>query len=186
MSKYPIRKSLPASHTRELGRVMHRWANLEWLLRETARQLLRTGPKETRLVIGTLSAGRCRDLLQDLMAIRDIKVKTDLKQLKNTLDRLQIHRNHLAHGVWVSWPKDPRPVLQLLTEGPWQPDPGKPPPKRKGRKRKIDPEGIPLAAKDLRALTEQIDKALDTCLQLDGEVLDAVKASKELSNKPPH
>ena len=51
MSEFPVIYNLPADHEREIGRIMIRWAHLEWKFKHTCYLLLGVGPKEGRLTV---------------------------------------------------------------------------------------------------------------------------------------
>ena len=68
MATYPVRDKLPISHTTEIGRIITRWAFLEWLLRQIAYLLLDLNPKAGRLAVRDPRAGRLRPEPRVLLA----------------------------------------------------------------------------------------------------------------------
>ena len=51
MPTYPVRRKLPVAYSTEIGRIITRWAWLEWELKRVAYTILEIGPKEGRLSV---------------------------------------------------------------------------------------------------------------------------------------
>lgn len=155
MAVYKVRRRLPTAHCTQIGRIVTRWAFLEWQLKNVAYVLLNVGPKEGRLAVREPRATDYVTMLEDLIRVRGINVPFAFKKYKDFLEILVNHRDRLAHGIWLKHPGFNEPVLQL-TKGKWNPDPQNP--KRK-TKRIIEPEGALIRLKELREFVPLIDQA---------------------------
>ena len=160
---YPTRYRLPVSYSTEIGRIITRWAFLEWRLRRVVNLLLDIGPKEGRLAV---RAGRIDDyvtMIEELMKLKGITVQTDMAHLHSGLTQLEWNRDLLAHSVWVKHPATKTPMVQVL-KGKWV-HPSKP-----KTKRKVDPQGEPITLQQLRANTKSIAGAILTIHALYEEI----------------
>lgn len=154
MYNFSVWERLPAEHSRQIGRIITRWAYLEWHLRQIVYQLLPVDPKAGRLVVREPRVTDAVTMISDLAEMRGVHLQKDFKKLNTELQRLVTHRDRIAHGIWLKNRDNKIPILQV-TKGSWQPDPNNPP-----IKRVIKPEGIPLSIKDLRVLVDQIEIAI--------------------------
>lgn len=177
MAEYKVRRRLPAAHCREIGRIITRWAFLEWRLRNVAYILLNVSPKQGRLAIREPRATDYLTMLQDLMDLAKVKVTADFAAFHKLLEVLGNHRDRLAHGIWIRHPDFKEPILQL-TKGSWRPDPTGP-----KAKRVISPEGALIRLRELREFVPLIDRAIDSSARLELEVSRALVRSRRKSRE---
>ena len=178
MAEYPVRRRIPTAHSIQIGRIITRWAVLEWRLRNTIYALLGIGPKEGRITVREQRAENYITTIKDLMKIKRISIQFDLIKYIKFLKILREHRNNLAHGIWLKHPDFEEPVLQLI-KGKWNPDPSNPKTKTK---RVIDPEGALIRPQELRQFSQLIDKAIDAAAQLEDQVTRALASSRQKSH----
>ena len=78
MPTYPVRPNLPVAYSTEIGRIITRWARLEWELKRIAYTILQIGPKEGRLSVREPRAHEHLTMIEDLMRVRglDLPPKT--------------------------------------------------------------------------------------------------------------
>ncbi len=181
MATYPVRDKLPISHTTEIGRIITRWAFLEWLLRQIAYLLLGLNPKAGRLAVRDPRATDCVTMIEDLVHVNGLKIRVEWKLLRRGLDDLSKHRHRLAHGVWLKIPGQRSPCLQIVKDT-WQPNPNKP-----SIKAKIDPISVPVTASDLHSVTRAIESAIRELQKLAGVIDAALRALREIPDEllPP-
>ena len=114
MPTYPVRYRLPVSYSTEIGRIITRWAFLEFRLKETAYMLLGVDPKVGRIAIREPRITDYIDMIQDLMHLKSITATADLKKLRKSLEKIQSFRDKLAHGIWMKHDTTKLPVLQVV------------------------------------------------------------------------
>lgn len=115
---------LPASYTREIGRVIVRWAYVEhhvqsviWALAFNCDEL---GGSLGRLAIVEQKFPQRLDLLKHLAKLRGVAFdKSLLKSLETKSKKLVAERNLLAHGCWTKHPVHGWIVRE--TRGEWEP-----------------------------------------------------------------
>lgn len=154
MATHPIRYRLPVSYSTEIGRIMTRWAILEWRLRVATYMLLDVGPKEGRIAVREPRPQDYGVMLRDLMQIKGFKpTKIQPKDLGKAIDSMAFYRNALAHGIWLKVKSRRLPWLQVLA-GSYPPSPG-----AKAVKAKIDPQGVEISPTNLREIRAGIESA---------------------------
>lgn len=181
MNTYKVRKTLPTAHSTQIGRIITRWALLEWRLRNIAYRLLNIGPKEGRLAVRDPRATDYVLMLEDLMNLKGLKIPFNFVEYRKLLEILGTHRDLLAHGIWIKHPDFKEPVIQM-TKGKWSPDPTKPGEKAK---RLIKPEGALIRLKDLREFPPLIDRAIKGAEILEHHVSVALDSSRGKSRPQP-
>lgn len=163
MPEVPVLRKLSVSHSREIGRIIVRWAHLEWRLRLIAYALLGLDQKEGRLAVR--ATGRVVEfvtMLQDLENAKRFDLGVDWKGLRKVLKHLSEHRGRLAHGLWLRVGRTKSPSIQIVNDV-WQPDP-----KKKPTRAKIDPVSAIVRANDLNFIAQQIDSMIDTLIEIEG------------------
>ena len=110
-----MRYRLPVYYSTQIGRIITRWAYLEWRLHETAYLLLKIGPKEGRLAVRAPRVADYVTMLQDIARVKSVTVTENWKDLKNLLVEAESYRNRLAHGVWMKCPGTKNPVIRDLS-----------------------------------------------------------------------
>jgi len=151
MGKYPVIRKLPAAHCREIGKIITRWAFLEWRLKNTGYLLLNIGPKHGRVAVRELRVCDHLTMIQDLMEINDVSVSGfDFAKFRKLLETVGNHRDRLAHGIWIKHPDHRSPILQLTKSSYLLPTKGK-------TKRIIKPEGVSIDLAGLREFVPIVD-----------------------------
>ncbi len=177
MAVYKVHRRLPTAHSTQIGRIITRWAYLEWSLRNSIYALLDIGPPQGRIAIREQRAERYVDTVEDLLRIAKIDVDFEFKKYKDFLRILREHRNSLTHGIWLKHPDFNEPVLQI-TKGTWNPQPSNPKTKTK---RVIKPEAALIRLKELRKFVPLIDQAIYAAGLLEGRVTGALASSHKKS-----
>ncbi len=178
MAVYPVRRRLPTAHSTQIGRIITRWAVLEWQLKNIAYALLNIGPKEGRLAVRETRVEKYIDMIEDLMKLKGLPVPDDLADFKTTLKILESHSNRLAHSIWIRHPDFKEPVMQLL-KGKWQPNPKEP---KRTVSRLIEPEAVLIRLKELREFALLIDQGVDAAGRLEKYVTRALQSSRQKSS----
>ena len=78
MKTFPVIKRLPTNYYTHIGRVVSRWAYLEWKLRRIVYALLQVGPKHGRIAVREPRVVDCIVMIEDLMFLE--KMKTQLER----------------------------------------------------------------------------------------------------------
>jgi len=162
------RYDLPASLSREIGRVIIRWAHFEnhiqamiWAI---AFDGAANGAALGRLAIRELRVAERADLLRAVADVQGVTLdKPLLKSIKTRAMAISEQRNLLAHGKWTFRPEVGWIVLQ--TRGVWEEHPEGP----KG-KRTIIPQSMPMSTEGVR----------QTVMELEELIADAKKLQQTL------
>lgn len=142
---------LPVSYVTSIGRIITRWAGVEWELQRIVYMLLNVNAKQGRLAAKVPRAGECANLIKQLAKLRGIYLSAkDVSYLHSRLSDCVEWRDRLAHGVWIR-PHKTRRLLLQVTKGAWND------PRGESRSRKILPEGMQVTIGQLRALTRDIE-----------------------------
>jgi hypothetical protein len=105
-----------------------------------------------RLAIRETKAGQRVDLLGDVADVQGVGLdRVLLKAIRKKAEALSNKRNLLAHGIWTFAHDDGWVVRQ--TKGAWEEDH----PERRGRKRSIEPESIPMNVEDVQRIVGELD-----------------------------
>ena len=185
MPIFPVRRKLPTAYSTEIGRLITRWAWLEWELKCVAYAILQLGPKEGRLSVREPRAHDYLTMIEDLMRVRGLSasasLKPYLKPAKAKLIELGDLRNAVAHGIWIKHEGTHLPTLQLVSGSLLQsikwPHPL--------QKAKIEPRALAVELPGLRAAvsdTEQLTKMIQA---LRREIEEQLSASPGRP-VPPH
>jgi hypothetical protein len=149
---------LSAPLSREIGRVIVRWAYFENRIQSFiyAVAFIGAGAKNGgalgRLAIRETKAGQRVDLLGDIADVQGVELdRVLLKAIRKKAEALSSKRNLLAHGIWTFTQDDGWVVRQ--TRGAWEEDH----PERRGRKRSIEPESIPMNVEDVQRIVVELD-----------------------------
>ena len=165
MATYPILRRLPVSHSYQIGRVITQWAVVEWQLKSVANLLL--GVSLGARGIRTARAADYITMYEDLIKLRKMKVRTDLKVLKRALKDIEADRILIAHGVWLKHPSRKTPYIQL-TKGKRQAA------STLGSNCVIDPGMVPVTVKNLRDLVRSINIASRALSILEVEIQQGI------------
>ena len=161
MPTYPIRYRLPVAYSTEIGRIIPRWAFLEYRLKETAYMVLGVDYKVGRVAMREPRTAEYVDMIRDLMSLKSLTTSVDLKELRKTLEKLQPFRDKLAHGIWVRHDTTKLPVLQV-TKGSYVLETAGPKTKAKA---KIEPLALAVRLADLKTCRRDIEGATVTINQ---------------------
>ena len=147
---------LSAPLSREIGRVIVRWAYFENRMQSLIYAVAFTGAKNRgalgRLAIRETKAGQRVDLLGDVADVQGVELdRLLLKAIRKKAEALSSKRNLLAHGIWTFAQDDGWVVRQ--TRGAWEEDH----PERRGRKRSIEPESVPMNVEDVQRIVGELD-----------------------------
>jgi hypothetical protein len=166
---------LPASHNREIGRVIVRWAYFEHYIQRMIWAVVFQGA-ENAAVLGRFAIREQRavdrlDLLKQVSELQGFEMDEALfSSIKTSAKALSEKRDLLAHGLWTDPPGFDWAVQQ--TRGNWTGYRGGP----KGNKR-ITPEAIPMSLDDLRALVTDCDAIIADSKKL----LSSIRSKPERS-----
>ena len=185
MPTFPVRRKLPVAYSTEIGRIITRWAWLEWELKHVTYAILHVNQAEGRLSIRETRADEYLTMIEDLMQVRGLSISTKLKphvkSAKGALNKLGNFRNALAHGIWIKRPETRLPVLQLPSGGLIK-LPNLP---QKLPKAKIQPRALVIELSGLRAAVRDIEKVTRFIRAMRDEVVAQVYASPDKPAQPP-
>lgn len=155
-------RDLPASLTREIGRVMVHYAHLEYRMSAITANLLGVSRTEGRMALREPRLKEWLALLVQLMRAKGLEPEIDIPTLQTAFEQATIQRDQLAHNIWCRNPKYPNRVFLRLIKGSWQPVKG-----QKGKtSRVIEPEGVEYDVDDARSLVALIDAAIEKLNEL--------------------
>jgi hypothetical protein len=171
--------ALPADMSRELGRVMTRWAYLEHYIQRILWAIAfdsnKDGAKLGRLLVREPRIEDRFDMIRDAAIVR--KFRFD-QELLNSMRKRSIPLNGLrdliAHGLWTFTKEDGWVVQQV--RGKWAKTQNGTFPKGS---RRITPESLPFDAACLRTFWADIEALIE----------DAKKLARSINNEPspsPH
>jgi hypothetical protein len=169
---FPLRYRLPVAYSTEIGRIMTRWAFIEWQLEQITYRVVGVGPKIGRLTIRDPRVDAHITMIADVMKLRKISVRTDLAKLSSGLVQIKNFRDAVAHGIWITHPISKLPLLQY-TKGKWSIA------AMPNTKRVVEPEGVPVTIEKLRAFVLSIEGAARTISKLEREIAAQLSASPQ-------
>jgi hypothetical protein len=168
MQNFPEVRRIPNAYAAGIGRVISRWAYLEWLLTDITYGVLNIGPKQGRMVVRDVRAYERVEMIRDLMKLRKIATTIDMNRLMDDLDAAEKDRNLLAHGMWIKHPSTGELHVWFI-RGAWRPDP-----KQQKVSRNIKPQAVRKTPADLTARYKDIDRLIGELRNLQTEVVKAV------------
>ena len=148
---------LPASISREIGRIIVHWAHFEHIVQEMVWQTMQVSQQVGRIAVREPRVTDRLEMLRDLVKLRNGEWNDEL--FKSILERAKLitaRRDLLAHGIWGEHP-DPQwrnnEVWHVqLARGSW--------PKNLKElvagSKKITPEMVPMERDTLRSTTSEI------------------------------
>lgn len=161
---FPTRQRLPVAYNTEIGRIITRWAFLEWRLRETTYTLLQVGHKQGRIAIREPRIVDHITMIEDLMRVQAVTTQLDLKAFRSSLRDMESFRDRLAHGVWVKHTDTNTPVLQVV-KGSYQDGAVKGP-----IKARLYPRAVTITLQNLKDLVGGIEQATKAVTMLRREI----------------
>lgn len=186
MPEYPVRHKLPAAYSTAIGRVITRWAWLEWELKRVAYAILEIGPKAGRLSVREPRAHEYLTMIQDLMQVRKLsisdKLKRHMKPVKDTLVQHGDLRNALAHGIWIKRDDTSLPVLRIVSGDLFRRVnlPSSLP------KAKIEPRALAIELRALRSMVDDIEGLIKFVQALRREIESQLAASHDTPASQRH
>jgi hypothetical protein len=155
-------RDLPASLTREIGRVMVHYAHLEYRMSAITANLLGVSRTEGRMALREPRLKEWLALLVQLMRAKGLEPQIGIPLLQTVFEQATIQRDQLAHNIWCRNPKYPGRVFLRLIKGSWQPVKGQ----RGKTSRVTEPEAIEYDADDARSLVALIEAAIEKLNEL--------------------
>ena len=169
MKSYPVRKRLPTNYYTHIGRLISRWAYIEWRLRRITYSLLQLDQKRGRVAIRDPRVEDHITMIEDLIYLEGLDVQIRIGQWKQPLKELEGWRDKLSHGIWVSRPETRAPVLQN-TKG-VLPNEAHP----HARKARINPQGVIVEIANFKNWEQTLTRAGEALDQLSRQI-DAQRA----------
>lgn len=162
MNPIALNPGLPNSLAASLGRMIARHAYLEFVLASSLHRIIGVDYAVGRVAVVNPRGGDILDRMQELAEIYGLAVHPfPWKEFRKTLTDLKTWRDIYAHSPWV-YNKQARRYWLYITTGSRVEKPGGP-----SLKRKIYPEGKPIAVSDLTAFRKEIEKAIRQAHVLD-------------------
>ena len=162
MRNFTMVRRLPTSHAAGIGRVMARWNYEEWLLNAVVYRLLDIDRGRGRLAVRELRADERVALIEDLMRVRKLAVRSYVADLRRSLRQAKRERDLLAHGLWLRHPATRK--LHIL--------------RTRGMGRKARPQAVRKTARDLSASYREIDRLVGLTRRLERELRRALAARR--------
>ena len=169
---FQLRYRLPVAYSTEIGRIIMRWAFVEWQLKQIVYRIVGVGPKVGRLAVQQPRVDAHITMIADVMKLQKITVSTDFKKLSDGLVQLKNIRDAIAHGVWMKHPSTKLPMLQI-TKGKWSIA------AMPGIKRVVEPQGAVVTIEKLREIVRSIEGAARTVSKLETEIAAQLSASPQ-------
>jgi len=171
VQKLETLKRVPASINRGIGRLLVADSYLDLALVQIVYDLVGVGQKEGRLAIREPRAVERLELIEDLAHVHGIKLQTDLKLLREALEKSTSNRDLVGHGIWFREPTGGGLLVRRL-RGSWPKD-------KTGfrRSRRILPQGEHIDEEELAIMLELTEKTIQWIQDLHNEIRDGLKAS---------
>jgi hypothetical protein len=154
---------VPASISREIGRIIVRWAYFEYFIQKVVWLLV-----DVDQTIGSYSVREPRitdriDMIQDLASLRSIKLKEEewFQAYRIQADAAQSRRDLLAHGLWTSYPDGSFRVIKTRGQHP------KARSQVPHRSRKVAPEALSVTVRELKWMIGMIDLLITDAVNLE-------------------
>jgi hypothetical protein len=148
---------LPATFSREIGRIIVHWAFFEHCVQEMIWDILKVSEAAGRIAVREPRVTDRLDMLRDILKLNGGIWKDDLfKSVRAKADLLASKRHLLGHGKWFHHKTDNSWNVEL-TRGSWPKDAAE----LAAQSRKVSPESIVITLAELRATTTEILKLFD-------------------------
>jgi hypothetical protein len=143
---------LPPSFSREIGRIIVKFAYFEQCVQEMIWQALELSEAAGRIAVREPRITDRLDMLRDVIGLLNSAWDEELfKSMRQRANLIAAKRHMLVHGLWYHHPLGEWHVQ--LTRGSW--------PKTEEElvvgSKKITPESVPIAADELKSATAEID-----------------------------
>ena len=167
---FPLRHRLPVNYYALIGRVITRWAIIEYKLDHLVFTALDISQEEGRLSVRGQRASERIKLVQDILHIKKASLPVKWKEVRDTLEEMESFRNRLAHSVWIHHSETKTPVLQdtstkYITDLP---------PKHRG---KIDPVAVSVPLGKLKTLAASMDRHINVLSTIEQMLIAKLKPS---------
>jgi hypothetical protein len=158
--------NLPAAFSREIGRIIIKFAYLEWYLKRVPIALLNISLAQGYVAVRSPRMSDLIDMIIDLEKIGPTRLPPEmLAKLKADLPEIERRRDRIAHGGWAQ--EEGRCYL-AVTAGNWPKYSAKHVPTGK---RKITPEMVEVPLSELRLQVDDLDAAIQFARKI-GDVLE--------------
>lgn len=161
---HPVIADLPDTYCIGIGRIIAHWSYQEWLLQQIINKLLKIGPKQGRIAIGSPRSKDCMKRIFQLVKAENIHVQTNLNDLSEKLKNAERQRDLVGHGIWLQDANTGKIHIQDIA-GKLQP-----PGQRKGISKRIVPKSEPIDESKLSKYTEDIKATIALTRQLEAEI----------------
>ena len=171
---FKLRNRLPTQHYAAIGRIITRWAIIEYKLAHLAFIALDMTQEAGRLTLRSQRAQERALLIQDLLRLKKVSAGINWRELSKTLKEMGSFRDRLAHSVWVKHPGSDDPVLQDLSTAYIHDLPA-------GHRAKIEPIAVGIPLKNLNILSRNMDGLIKALTDMEGMMRHALGSSSEKS-----
>jgi hypothetical protein len=155
------------SLSREIGRIIVRFAYFEQCVQEMVWQTLGLGDAAGRIAVREPRVTDRLDMLRDAIGLRRGAWDEELfKSIRQRANLLAAKRHMLAHGIWYYHPTGEWHVQ--LTRGSWP----KTEEELEFKSKKIIPESVTITVEELRSTTAEIDALIDDLERLRSSAYD--------------
>lgn len=161
-----IDHNLPPTLSREIGRIIVKFAALEYVTSQAIYSLLDIDRQSGRIAVREPRLIERLDMIFDLAKERSITLSVSQSEFRTKLEAISAARDSLAHGVWTIDAKTGRHLL-VKTRGSWVPEP------RLRIKRTLNPQSHEVLVDDLRQVWRSIEAALAVINLIGDEIVAA-------------
>lgn len=151
MKSLPMKERLPVAYSTEIGRIITRWAQVEYWSRHIVYLLLGIPEEQGRIAVRSEKIGDMITLITDLTELNQIETGINWKNFKKDLIKSESFRNRLAHGVWATMDGVKTPILQDQSTAHVESDVNL-------KKAKIYPIAVEVRLEQLKEISNQIEK----------------------------
>jgi hypothetical protein len=177
MQDFPEVRRLPNAYTSGIGRIVSRWAYLEWTMTEITHTLLRLNNlKLYRIAVRGGRAAEYVTMWREMLRVHGLSVASDLKDLAKRLQKIENERNLIAHGLWIRNPLTGALNVWLI-RGTWDAGPNQ------GISHRIKPKAAPRSPADLTTTFRDIDALIVSLGALHEEVTRGLNAEPGATKK---
>lgn len=172
MRYFHLRTRLPTKYYAAIGRIITRWAIIEYKLAHMIFLALGITQEEGRLTLRGQRATERTLVLKDILELKDVSIKINWKKLRETLDEMESFRNRLAHNVWVHHPDTNIPVIQDLSAAYVKDMPP-------GHRPKINPLAVQVRLEKLQNLIANMNDMIKTLTEFERRLVHALQSSPQ-------
>lgn len=173
---------LPASYTREIGRIITKWSYLENYLQSIIYIMLGVNDIVGRVAIREPRVADKINVIEEIAYLRDFSLnKSTFKDTKKQINDMAFWRNLFAHSTWVHIPS--KGWLVRATTGTLSPEA-----KAEGfaQKRRITPEGIGIDVEFLKKVVWNIDTIIQNLKEMQIALTELIEEQlAQSSERPP-